>query len=135
MITYYDILGLSPNATPDEIRNAYRALAKQNHPDLLQQNSIDERISAEEKLKAINEAYGTLSQPQERKKYLFVMGTSQDPARVYLPLFSKKPRSPSPEDNPSTPPDPNASIHLKIYFVQNEITFPKTPAYYPVARF
>ena len=68
MITYYDILGLSPNATPDEIRNAYRALAKQNHPDLLQQNSIDERISAEEKLKAINEAYGTLSQPQERKK-------------------------------------------------------------------
>ena len=50
----YQILGIASNATEEEIKNAYRKLAKQNHPDL---HSDTERESYEAKMKQINEAY------------------------------------------------------------------------------
>lgn len=51
----YEVLGISPTATNEEVRNAYRALAKKYHPD----NYVDSPLSqmAEEKMKEINEAY------------------------------------------------------------------------------
>ena len=60
----YSILGVSKNATDDEIKKAYRKLAKKYHPDL---NKGDK--SAEEKLKNINRAYETLSDKQKRAQY------------------------------------------------------------------
>lgn len=55
MANPYEVLGISPNATNEEVRDAYRALAKKYHPD----NYVDNPISdlAEEKMKEINEAY------------------------------------------------------------------------------
>ncbi len=61
---YYDILGVSRNATEAEIKKAYRHLAKAHHPD---RNPGDK--SAEEKLKTINEAYEVLSDPEKRANY------------------------------------------------------------------
>jgi molecular chaperone DnaJ len=61
---YYDILGVSRNATQDEIKRAYRTLAKKYHPD---RNPNDK--SAGEKLKSINEAYGVLGDPDKRSRY------------------------------------------------------------------
>jgi DnaJ-class molecular chaperone len=61
---YYDVLGTSKTATEDDIRKAYRTLARQYHPDV---NPGDK--SAEERFKEINEAYEVLSDPEKRKKY------------------------------------------------------------------
>jgi len=61
---YYKILGVDKKATEKEIRQAYRKLARQHHPDV---NPGDK--NAEEKFKEINEANEVLSDPEKRKKY------------------------------------------------------------------
>ena len=61
---YYEILGVSPNADEKTIKQAYRKLARQYHPDLNPGNK-----EAEEKFKSINEAYQALSNSEQRKKY------------------------------------------------------------------
>ena len=61
---YYKILGLSKNASKDDIKKAYRELARKYHPDL---NSGDKK--AEEKFKEIQEAHEVLSDDQKRKQY------------------------------------------------------------------
>ena len=62
---FYEVLGVSKNATDDELKRAYRKLAKQYHPDANPNN----REEAEKKFKEINEAYETLSDSQKRKMY------------------------------------------------------------------
>ena len=62
---YYEVLGVSKTATDDELKKAYRKLAKQYHPDA----NLNNKEEAEKKFKEINEAYETLSDPQRRKMY------------------------------------------------------------------
>lgn len=66
MVNYYEILEVSQNASKEVIDRAYKVLAKKYHPDLQQPN---QRKSAEEKLKKINEAYEILSDEFKRKQY------------------------------------------------------------------
>ena len=61
---FYQSLGLDAKATPDEIKKAYRQLAKRYHPDANPNNK-----QAEERFKEISEAYDVLSDPQKRQKY------------------------------------------------------------------
>ncbi|EHR36043.1 DnaJ domain-containing protein [Helcococcus kunzii] len=61
---YYEILGVEKTSTPQDIKKAYRKLAKKYHPDL---NKGSEE--AAEKLKEVNEAFEVLSDPEKRKKY------------------------------------------------------------------
>jgi len=63
-IDYYKILGLSKKATENDIKKAYRKLARKYHPDL---NPNDK--DAEQKFKEVNEANEVLSNPENRKKY------------------------------------------------------------------
>ena len=61
---YYETLGVSKTASEDEIRSAFRKLARKYHPDVAKDKKV-----AEEKFKEINEAYEVLSDPEKRKKY------------------------------------------------------------------
>ena len=60
---YYDILGVGKGASDDEIKAAFRKLARQYHPD------VNKEPHAEEKFKEINEAYGVLSDSEKRARY------------------------------------------------------------------
>jgi len=61
---YYDVLGVKKDASPEEIKRAYRRLAKKHHPDTNQSDP-----QAQEKFKKILEAYEVLSDPQKRSQY------------------------------------------------------------------
>src|SRR5881396_1910883 len=61
---YYVTLGVPKTATEEEIRSAFRKLARKYHPDVAK-----DKKAAEEKFKEINEAYEVLSDPEKRKKY------------------------------------------------------------------
>jgi curved DNA-binding protein len=63
---YYQALGVPRTASSDEIRKAFRTLARQYHPDVAKEKN---KKAAEEKFKTINEAYEVLGDPEKRKKY------------------------------------------------------------------
>jgi molecular chaperone DnaJ len=60
---YYEVLGVQKNATKEEIKNTYRKLALQYHPDR------NKDPGAEEKFKELSEAYAVLSDDEKRKRY------------------------------------------------------------------
>ena len=60
---FYDILGVSRNADKDELKRAYRRLARKYHPD------VNKEDGAEERFKEINRAYEVLSEPETRARY------------------------------------------------------------------
>ncbi len=60
---YYEILGVKKGASADEIKSAYRQMARKHHPD------IDKTAGASERFKEIGEAYQVLSDPQKKQSY------------------------------------------------------------------
>ena len=64
MKNLYEVLGVSKNATPDEIKKAYRKMAKKYHPDLHPGDA-----AAEAMFKEVNESYEVLSDPDKKARY------------------------------------------------------------------
>ena len=62
---HYEVLGITRDATPDQIKKAYRKLARKYHPDL------SKEADAEEQMQAINVAYETLSKADKKTEYDF----------------------------------------------------------------
>jgi molecular chaperone DnaJ len=63
---YYEILGIQRNASDEDIKKAYRKLAREHHPDMVKES---DKEGARKRFKEINEAYRVLSDPQKRKMY------------------------------------------------------------------
>src|SRR4051794_18604159 len=64
MADYYETLGVSREATSEEIKRAYRRLAREHHPDANQNNP-----EAEDRFKEVSRAYEVLSDPEKRQRY------------------------------------------------------------------
>ncbi|MHA3892611.1 DnaJ C-terminal domain-containing protein [Acinetobacter sp. GXMZU3951] len=64
---YYEILGVTREASPDQIKKAYRKLARKYHPD------ISKESDAEAKMQEVNVAYDTLSNEEKKKEYDFIL--------------------------------------------------------------
>ena len=90
---YYEVLGLTKEATEKDIKKAYRKLAFKWHPDKNPENKKE----AEEKFKEINEAYSVLSDPDKRRQYdmggfdfeNFGFNDNFDPFEIFKSFFSK----------------------------------------------
>jgi hypothetical protein len=105
-MNYYDLLGVAPTATADEIRAAYRTLAQIFHPDRLTHLKAESRSFAEERLKTLNVAYGVLSDPGKRAAYdATLSGPLPRPRVGYQPAPPPpRPHYAPPQSSPQTPP-------------------------------
>jgi hypothetical protein len=76
-VTYYDVLGVAPDASAAAIRRAYVGLARRYHPDFHTNASPGVRAANERAMQALNEAWAVLSDPSERRRYddRYVRGT------------------------------------------------------------
>lgn len=89
MTSYYDVLGVARDASEPEIRNRFRVLARENHPDRF--SEADKKRAAEDKFQLLTEAMNVLTNPARRKVHDLDLEknrpVSHDPAaiaRVYL---------------------------------------------------
>lgn len=83
---YYEILEIDKNASPEIIEKAYKTLVKKYHPDL-QKNNL--KNNYEEKIKKINEAYETLSNPEKREKYNLIIENNEISEENYNKLYNE----------------------------------------------
>src|SRR5215469_14288218 len=81
-MNYYEEFGVSPSATSEEIRRAYKALARLVHPDIHSDHSL--RTAAERQMKRINEIFEVLITPDKRRAYdeSLSIGSGLNPVKI-----------------------------------------------------
>lgn len=82
--TYYELLEITPGASDDEVKRAYRRLALQYHPD---RPGLLNRRAAEMRFRQINEAYAHLKNAEKRMRYNDALRAKNDNARKSPPSF------------------------------------------------
>lgn len=102
-LTYYDLLGLHPSASVQQIRRAYRERSKLYHPD----TTLLQAAIATAKFHELNEAYGTLSSPDRRSQYDRKIGYSRVPFVQPLPNLYDTPSRPGKSYRSSAYLDPS----------------------------
>ena len=117
LINYYNILGVQPNATQEEIKQAYRKLSLKFHPD---QNDGDTFLA--EMFKNINDANGILSDPQKRKAYDNTLGnTNSSSTRTKQGTYSSEQHNQDRENSDIS----NLKNLINLYFEKERTTMNK----------
>ena len=89
--SFYEILGLTPRASSQEIKKAYRGLVKKHHPDIeYKKQSSRERARAHQNMQSINEAYETLMDKNKRLDYDHRMGLGNLGSRQAGPTLNRQ---------------------------------------------
>src|SRR5437016_4169761 len=131
MRDYYRILGVRPDATRDEIKEAWNFSAKAFHPDKFAGSSPRQQVVAEERTKAINEAYEVLSDPVRRANYDWQYARERSTNAAAPPPSPPPPPPPSTAQRPAytasgrerrrptTPPKPIFNFRRTVGFLKN----------------
>jgi curved DNA-binding protein CbpA len=110
-MTHYDVLGVTPSASADQIRRAHRELVKKYHPDRLRNASASEIDWAEKKFQEIQEAYEMLS--EHRGEYDRRLRTEAAASANPEPQASEKRARPSRDSTASRGPVPSSSMEQR----------------------
>ena len=108
-MNYYELLSVAPDADPDQIRTAYRTLAQIYHPDRLSHLKPEARAFAEERFKALNQAYGVLSDAGKRAAYDATLKQPAPPPRAAMRGEPRTPYTPPTSSAQPNTPTPGAS--------------------------
>jgi hypothetical protein len=104
----YDVLGVAEGASTEDVRRAYLKLAREHHPDYFVDAPPAERLAAEQRMRAINEAWAVLRDPLRR-------AVEEERPRPFRP-FAPEDDEPDPRDAPDVPyrppPSPTAGRRL-----------------------
>lgn len=111
---WYRVLGVTPGATPEQLKRAYRRLAKRWHPDLVANDPAARRV-AEERMKRLNAAYGALRSPGASRQE----GSGPSRGGPQQPPPRREPGDQQKRDGqsakPSDPPRPGARASARRY--------------------
>ena len=102
----YEVLGVDPAATAEEVRRAYLRLARRYHPDFFSEATPGERAGAEQRMREANEAWAVLGAPARRRRH------DAERPRAFRPPHPDEPDEPDPRDAPDVPyrPAPPATL-------------------------
>ncbi len=99
---FYEVLGIPPGATPDEIKKKYRELARKFHPDVVQDKVLGQRVFSQ-----INQAYHVLGDPDRRAQYNVTLSSTA--GRADAP----PPSSPPPRTATASPSSSSAAASIR----------------------
>jgi hypothetical protein len=101
-VTHYDVLGVAPDAPAPVVRAAYLALARRHHPDYFVDAPPAARAEAEQRMRAVNEAWAVLSDPARRTAYDRANRLAPDPG-AFRPIEPDEPGDVDPRLAPDVP--------------------------------
>ncbi len=103
---YYEVLGLPPGSTTDEIKKKYRELARKFHPDVVQDKVLGQRVFTQ-----INQAYSVLGNPERRAEYNTTLQAGSSPNGTAANAAPKPNGSPAaPQAAPAAPVQPVSPV-------------------------
>lgn len=102
----YEVLGVAPTASAEEVRRAYLGLARRFHPDYFTGASSQDRARAEARMREVNEAWSVLGDAERRRRH------DDAQPQGFRPLRPDEPDEPDPRDAPDVPyrPAPPATL-------------------------